>query len=491
MIANVRVRPLASLLFLALALLVPATALAQMGDPALGGPVRSKRSIQIELSGDLNLSLVRRNSAFFSAALGDAVTGAAGSPLFAAEPGAGSGGDFLFDPFLSLNLDFQLAENELVNAVVTLETPFNIFNDAGGASIDTRNAGVGGGRRFLDIEQAYVNWAYNEAINLRLGVQDYTKDFTNRGNPFLIDVSHSESPFLNPGFGAADFGTPQASSGGLVGTQEAAGLLATYRMGDAASLDLFYFTILETFRKNNDDVMFGAVYERAFEGDDLRGQFGATVLGLQNGGGSYLWTFGGGGMASMFGDSIEIYGEGYAQVGEYADNAAGVKVDQKEAYAVYGGFRYYIPGEEDPNRRPYFDISYWEVSGDRNGADGTNSAFVSLENNNDTIVVEDGYYGLDIDQNYRAIKLKAGYSPAPRWDLEVLYAYFELVDNNGTVDNTPAEHDKIGDEIDFNARFFVTDYLTLRLGMGWLLDPNALGGADDMSVALFQASIDF
>ncbi len=401
-----------------------------------------------------------------------------------------------------------------MNAIVELETPFNVLGDAGGSNTSGAT-GFGGSRRQLDVEQAYVQWLFRDDFTLFVGIQDYKQDLSDSGNPFLIDVTRSESPFNNPGIGSTtganvDFGSPQSASSGLVGTQEASGALLRMQQNNL-SVDMFYFTINETFRKNNDDVLFGVLLENSIEGDWV-GKAGLTLNALQNDSHSYLWTFGGGFNLRGMNEALKLYGEGYGQAGTYNSNggpttgtvvgstrpALGTRdIEQQGAFAFYGGFRFYLKQlgadhtEESPSA-PYLDASYWEISGDDDGADSNNSSFVSLENNNDSIVVEDGYYGLDIDTNYRAVKARIGFSPTKSTDFEFMYAWFGMQDNSaGRADNTPASHDKIGDEFDFNLYYRATEYLTFRFASGWLISPDALGLGDDINVTTISAHVRF
>jgi hypothetical protein len=74
---------------------------------------------------------------------------------------------------------------------------------------------------------------------------------------------------------------------------------------------------------------------------------------------------------------------------------------------------------------PYAEVSYVEVSGDSNTGDKENSNFVSLEGNSRTLVVENNYYGYNINTNYRGPRIAAGFNWG-KFNFEVLYAYFEL-----------------------------------------------------------------
>ena len=91
-----------------------------------------------------------------------------------------------------------------------------------------------------------------------------------------------------------------------------------------------------------------------------------------------------------------------------------------------------------------------EVSGDDDATDDENQNFVSLEDNNRTLIVENGYYGYDIDTNYRGFRVALGANIA-EFKVEALYAYFELQDNSGhRMSGGTGSSAKIGDEIDFS-----------------------------------------
>ncbi len=478
-----RIRFLAAIL--AVVTLMPSIASAQLeissGGVTLGGDVKPARAIRITLSGEMKFDGVYRNKRYFGAALGDGITGAAGTPLGWTGSATGTDGDFFMNPWVALNIDTELADG--VNAMVTLETPFDAF---------TRNVGGSGSGRTLDVDQAYVQWlgAFVPDLTLVVGIQDYVVDFSGNGNPFLIDVGNAESAFSNPSSTAgADFGSPQSSSAGRVGSQEAAGILGELNIGDA-ELDLFYFTLQETFRNDADESMFGAVIDYAFETQDWRGQAGFVFFDLQNDSSSNVWTYGGGGHLESASGDMKVYGEAYGQFGRYANNLMGFgRISQNRSFAVIGGIRYYVSGMEEV--RPWVDFSYWEISGDDNASDKRNGNFVSLESNNDTLIMEDAYYGLDLDSNYRALKFKGGMNLTPDWSLEGSYSFFELQDNtNGTAANMSG-HDKLGDEIDIIANYRATDYLTFQFGAGWLLDAQALGVGSNISITKLTAEIRF
>lgn len=446
----------------------------------VGGKVTAKRAIKIELSGSMRFDAVLRNDRYFDAALGNAVDGSAAAPLgWDTDPSEG-GGDWFLNPWISLNIDTQLADG--VNAMFTLETPFDAFQD---------NVGGSGTGRTLDVDQAYVQWmgAFTPDLTLSVGIRDYSIDFAGNGEPFLLDVGNAESAFGNPGPGAADFGAPMAPSSGLVGTQEAAGFLGELNMGDA-ELDLFYFTLNETFRADEDETLLGATLTYDFQTDDYEGQVGFVFFDLMNDQSSSVWTWGGGGHLQGYRTGMKFYGEAYGQFGRYVNNLTGFgRIRQARSFALMGGVRYQLPGFQDA--RPWLDASYTEVSGDDNGDDSKNGNFISLESNDDTIIMESAYYGYDIDTNYRAAKVKAGMNFSEDWSAEGVLAFFELQDNsNGTASNNTSS-DKLGEELDLTVYYRATDYLNLSFGTGWLFNANALGVGSNASVTVFTAEIRF
>ncbi|MEM7261983.1 MAG: hypothetical protein AAF488_08325, partial [Planctomycetota bacterium] len=238
---------------------IPAVAQEPMGNRTpLGGEVKPGRALRITLSGEFGFALVARDDDAFRAALGNATTGAAGANLIPSTS-TDTGGDVFFDPNISITMDFEMAS--AVHAIVQLSTQHHEFVSG------TRAGGVFSQDRDIEVEQAFVRWnrAFDQDLTVQVGIQNFKKDFAGTGNPFLVDVHHSESPFNNPTANTTpgadtDLGTPQSASSGSVHRQEAAGVYGRYGIGDA-HLDLFFFTIAETFRANSDDQLWGASFE--------------------------------------------------------------------------------------------------------------------------------------------------------------------------------------------------------------------------------------
>lgn len=464
-----------SLLSVFCLLLMPSTsALAQS---SLGGDVKPGRALRLTLTGELKVNFVDRNDSYFGATLGDAGTGLAIEPLGWGHSGwDGEGGDFLIDTLVYLGFDAQLADG--VNAVISLETPFNFESNARDGNLP------------FSIDEAKVMWqgAVKPDLTLELGIVEYSRDFVGNGNPFLIDLGWSESPFSNPlpnAPGVAnDGGAPQSSSAGMGGSVQPTGVLGHYALGDR-NLDLFLFNLDE----NDSETIFGAILDTPWEVGSYGGDLGLAFLNMKNDGSSNLWTLGGGGHLESAAGELKFYGECYLQFGKYDNrNPDGLRINQDGALAVYAGARYYLPEYKD--KRGYLDFSFWEVSGDDNGTDGKNSNFVSMENNNDSIVLEDAYYGLDIDSNYRALKLRGGMNLDDEWSVEAMLMFAELQRNGGNR-ASGGTGSKLGDEIDLRANYRATDYLTFAFGFGTLQNSDALGVGSSINLLVAQTEVRF
>ena len=463
-----------------LLLLSPALALAQS---SLGGDVKPGRALRLTITGEMKINFVDRNDSYFGAALGDAGTGLAISPLGSGHSGwDGEGGDFLIDPLVYLGIDAQLADG--VNAIIKLETPFDWQTN------------LRDGNLAFNIGAAKVMWegAVMPELTLELGIVEYARDFAGNGNPFLIDLDWAENPFNNPManadldddgvIDAIDGGAPQSSSSGRGGSLQPTGVLGHYDLGDR-NLALFLFNLDET----DSETIFGAILDMPWDVGSYTGDLGLAFLNMKNDGSSNLWTVGGGGHLDSDAGELSFYGEFYLQFGKYDNrNPDGMRIIQDGAFAGYAGARYYLP--EYAEERGYVDLSFWEVSGDDDGTDGKNSNFVSLENNNDSIVLEDAYYGLDVDANYRAFKVRGGMNLDDEWSVEALLMYSELQRNGGNRASIGSSS-KLGDEIDIRATYRATDYLTFRFGFGSLQNASALGVGSSINILVAQTEVRF
>ena len=485
----------------------------------------------VTFSGHLDLTEVYRSGEYFTATKGDATPANTGANPFI-DPGLTNAervsgvtvlpgvqrphaSEFYMDPNLSLK--FAVEVERQVRGVIELRTPF-VNPDAGGKNT-TPGVGFFAGfqNRVLEVKQLYaeVDELFSpgekepgSGLLLRAGIQDFKKDLRGDGNSFIIDVSGSEHPF-----DSGPTGAPMRYSAGFADSTEAAGGYARYRVS-VLDVDAWIFNLDEGFnapsigaapRRNL--YFWGGSTDIYFDSERKRwGKAFLTVFDLMNQGNAHLVTEGGGVVVRpIHTDEVEVldlFGEIYFQQGSYAKHVTlptGItRIKQQDAYALNFGAEVRLPGLHLGEKKfvPYAEVSYVQVSGDDNALDDKNSNFVSLENNNRTVVVENGYYGYDIDTNYRGPRVAFG-ANVGRFSVEALYAYFELVENGGNSvsgggsSGPPSKSNKIGDEIDLSLGYEYSANLHLRLSNGWLLDSAALGQVAATQITLFQVFLDF
>lgn len=437
---------------------------------SIGGDVKPKRALRLTISGDLSLSFVDRSSSFADAALGDGNGGAAAPLASSWDPSVREG--FFFDPIFHLDLEAEVSEG--VDASIRMGTPFD-------AQENLRN-----GQPPLGIQEAKISWegAMYPDLDLDLGVVRYTLDLAGNGNPMFLSLGNSESAFDNPGAGVLDSGMPQSSSAGRVDALNPAGAVGYYDLGEN-SIDVLMFDLSSL----NDESLFGFVYNMPLNTGDYEGSMSFTWINAKNDGGSDLFTLGGGAQVSGA-DGLKFYGEIYIQNGDYGSGTGSGTIDQ-DAHAFLAGVRYDLP-DMDEEAAPWIDVSFWDYSGDSDSTDNSNGNFVSYEFNNDTIILEDSYYGLDVDTNYRAFKVKGGMNLSPEWSIQGTFAYATLNSNAGGNASNPSNNSKkLGDEFDVRATYRATDFLTFHINAGTLQNAKALGVGSGVEVISLTSEVRF
>ncbi len=482
--------------------------------------VKTKKAT-VTMSGKIDLTMVYRNSKYYTSQKGDGTPGNTGIPFIdpntsnaervSGTTGSPTGSSVYLDPNLVLNFTIDVGEN--VRGVIELRTPF-VNPDAGGKNT-TPNTGFFAGfkDRTLEVKQLYaeIDEIFSpsadepgQGLLLRAGIFDFRKDLRGNGNSFVIDTAGSEHPFDSlDGTGAVP-----GYSTGFADSTEAAGAYAQYKFW-LFNIDAFFLNLDESYNalglagsgaSRRDLLFWGGSADVLFGSEGKFGKLFLTVFDLMNTSNTHLVTEGAGivvyPLRTEEVNLIELFGEVYFQQGAYARNASvtGSDVDQKEAFALQFGLKGSLPPitiMEDKKFIPYIEGTYVEVSGDDDSLDDENENFVSLENNNRTIVVENGYYGYDIDTNYRGVRVAGGFHLAD-FNFEILYAYFELQDNTGgRVAGGGSRSAKIGDELDLSVWYDYSANLKLGFQTGWLLDSHALGQSRTTQITLFSIVLDF
>lgn len=405
---------------------------------------------------------------------------------------------FYVFPTVGLALHAKLAQQ--VYGHIRMQTAPHGFYDANPGFSDD----LGTAFRHVGVETASVTLDEfllpSRALSVTVGVQPFALDLRGDGNAFLVDVRQSEDAWrgaaLNDtggaavgvggvtggtsafgsrnGTGNAADGTGPGSTTGLAGSQEAGGVLVRYGV-ETMEAQGFFFTVSESRDQGNDTELYGGNLDlKMGDRGTVRG-----VLAMFRRDTAQIYNLGGGAdLYLMRADAglFEIFGEGYAQRGDFLRNAAdlGGRDVRQSSWAFNSGARYGIEGS---SLKPWVEGGYTYVLGDVNPNDNSNRDFVSYEDNDLSLIVEENDYGLDVDSNYQAMRGIAGF----RWDwvaddaipddvgARVSYHYFELARNGGGVR-------KIGDEIDARLDWMYSENLTVGFAAGWLFDIESLAG---------------
>ena len=462
------------------------------------GDVEVKGHPKITISGQVDLRGVFRN---------DDLMDINGDILRRPSGATSSHGDFYLDPDMIVNIDIEGSKTPLWNARLSLKTPQWVADDFGSQL------------REVSVSEAYLELPeiMFEGASLKAGIMTYSTDVRKNGQSFLFDPHESESAFLNrfgnvagnplvippPGGvpipvgsngngvvastgtstspGAFAEGVGPGSSTGEANTLEPAGILGSYKLKHI-TLEAFYFNLLELRDfGGGDEVAFGGIATYDLQ---ERGRLQALYIGFENDSSSHIHNLGfGGSFKPIHGKGtgdLEAYGEFVYQFGKFATNvpdlatAGGSLRDLKQdSFAAYAGVNYSF---KVANFSPGFDASYWFVKGDNSPGGNTNNDFVSYENIDDTLIVEENNYGLDIDTNYEALKFRfnLGWNLNTEDEVEndlvfsILYALFHQEQSER---NQP---EKIGDEIDVSVLWNYSPNLKFFAAAGWLFDARAI-----------------
>jgi len=380
------------------------------------------------------------------------------------------------DPTITLNFDIWLANH--VNAFLSLKTPEYLIDDLGSPAIAVGPINMP--RRMLEVDQAYVHideFGYEE-LSLRLGVQDIVYDMLENGNPFFLAIGESEDAFTNnfqvPGNGWLELNGPALAS-----SVEAGGIKATYsKKGKRLEFkgDMIIATTVETRQVDQDRDLFALVGTISVpNAKDYKAKIIMTLAGMSQNPSSRIWTLGFGSHVKAT-KSMDIFAEAYGQAGTYWNNynpvtdPANISTQAKDilqqGFGGYGGFKYTA---EKSGWKPYFGLEWWWLSGDPDRTDRKQQNFISYEDVDDTIILEENNYGYDLDTNYSAIKLRTGFKPGRDWEFNMLYGNFRTgrkVKANSALGYKGYE--KIGDELDLQVKWDYTEDITFRAGAGFL-----------------------
>ena len=427
-------------------------------------------------------------------------------------------GDSFFSPRVWLRFDAYMSDH--VSAVIELNNerlrsdlfsshsdglgsiPSNVIDAGSGwgaaANADLFGGGYGSNSDIgIGIQQAYiqVDDFLFEHFSMRFGIQDFVVDLRGNGNPFLIGFRPDgagkafispiqEATFNSTGTLYADrlvLGTD--SLGVYRGEEEPGGLRFTYSADENLHFDVWTYNIWETGLDHYDEWFYGlmAKYNIPDSPSVIQFLFDVTSNDSDK---NRVYTIGPG--VDYWWDNLELYGEFYYQWGDYGYTGAltgggNGNIDQ-QSFAWYVGGRYNFEG----SCNPFVDMQYAYIdgsNGDHNDSGDTNKNFVSYEDNDTLMILEDNLYGLDVQSNYWKAQFQTGLSMCLQHEHDLsctlTYAYAETVATPNRVNNTSDftntsdlrdVHENLGHEVDVKMVWQYSDALSFDLGWAGLFD---------------------
>lgn len=416
--------------------------------------------------------------------------------------------DFILAPYLAVNMGYKLTGNVKAFAQFTNQplTPFALGTAA--------NAQLGGAVALTPvIRQAYIGVGefFSPKLSLNYGVMDAKWTLRKGEGAFFLHAGGSQTPSLAiPLDMATAFRIPT-----LRGYAEFSGFAFNYGSlkDDNYAVNVLWGKTMETVvavgAQRNADLLFGVKVDYVLPGAAKDNVLNVILAKTMNPAADMdIMTIGVG--ADYFGamPNLELYGEWYTQSGDFGlgfDATGQATTVDHVASAYRFGAKYNLTHD----LKPWVGLCLENRTGGNDSAVYHNTSlkytennhFVSYEDSQSTLILEDNLFGLDLDSNYNALKVEAGITTSlklPGADNEVplevkaLIGMFNLnevpytwnsgpnrVYQGGGGDDVYEKTKKgLGTEIDIVANLKYTEILTFTLGLGMLSGADYFGSID-------------
>jgi hypothetical protein len=439
-------------------------------------------TVKINVSGRLAMDYVWRS---------DAMTAISDSA--AAAPGAGDHSDSenTIEGEFGIRFDVDLTEKVSVQIEIGRSridsdgTGLNEFDGLTASGIILREANL------------MIQEVFSPAMKAQLGISTWNFDVRGKGNAFAFDPRHSQS--FTRAWGrnqdALDDPTTGANEnsfdgrGGAPGEMYPAGLVLTYAR-EAVQLDFVLLPVISELGNPSQDESMYAIdfwYNLDSWGKGSRigliaavNSFGETVTADMDDE-THVLTVGGGATLKL--GQVELFGEAYFQAskgGQFVDSNGSTKEVSARGKAGQAGIVYAF--KDNPNNI-WIGAKVTYVSGDEDEeADNSKiNRFLSYENVRDTLIMEDQYYGFDVDVNYTALKAMGGVSFSVgagknNLEFEVIAAVFQATEDYVRSTDLEKEGD-LGNEFDVKMTYHVSKQVKLLVQGGYLTGSDILKDA--------------
>ena len=457
-----------------------ALCLAALSASAQERPVTSRQdrgdTVKINMSGAIVMDMVYRGPEL------SWLTNAVGDPAQPFGGGVGaqlSDGETTAEGFVSLRFDAELSDK--ISAVVELrhkrvqDEDINRFTGNTPTDINVRTAAL----KIQDFFQG--------GLNAQMGMVDWSFDVRGKGSSFAFDPRNSQTITRNLR-NTEDTIAAWSTRGDDPQEMEPIGVVLSYAK-DAWTLELVMLPVVaEGGNPTRDEALYAFDFWYNLESAVGKGSRIGFITALSAHSGNAIaneretaMITVGAGVNLVFQGGIELYGEIYKQAGKTGRDAADDDI-KAAGYAFQVGLDYHLQGNEN---NIWLGINVTVVSGDEEDTvtDNDADAFMSYENVNDLLILESQYFGIDVDTNYTAVKIKGGITFG-KLDITAIVG---IVSASEELSDGAGDHeDKFGNEFDVNARYNLNKQVALTANFGLLLSSDILevamgssGEADD------------
>jgi hypothetical protein len=405
---------------------------------------------------------------------------------------AASDAENTFEGHLAIRMDVDL--NDKVAAVVE----FGTKRVDGGAILNWGNATA----NVIQLREARVVITdfLTQGLKFGVGLTDWSFDVRGKGQAFAFDPRHSQSFARNLSTNADPAGALGARAGAPE-ELESVGFWGSWS-NQQVQLDVVLLpAALEGGSVGNDEALYAIDFWYHLDSVGKGSKIGAILAAVAYGPftSTSVFTFGVGADLRMLDGNLELFAEVYFQFGDAGTNDGGGPIipgvvnagdtAKAKGIAFNLGAQYTIP-----NNPIWFGGTITYLSGDKDTtADKDVNNFLSYENVNDLMILEDMYLGFDWDTNYMAFKINGGFALSvgagkenlrlslmigiARTNKDVQFA----VANGGTTK-------KLGNELDLKAEWILTKQASLNFGVGFLFGSEVLENSMDTAGAVASKS---
>jgi hypothetical protein len=439
----------------------------------------NKDTIHVAVSGNVQLDYVWRSQE---------ITGFTSTPAPIITGPATAHSENTFEGFVAVRLDVELSDK--VSAVFEMGTKrvnngnIDFFGTAGAQDIFLREARV----QIADL--------LTQGLTLGVGITNWTFDVQGRGNSFAFDLRHSPSPAINLST-VADGAVTMRTRANTPQELEPVGFWVTW-VNREITIDLVALpAVIEGGPASQDESFYAGDFWYALDSVGRGSKVGAifAINHLSNFNlaapvHATIFTVGGGANLRMLDGALDLFGEAYFQFGD-GQNIPGTAAGQTaraDGYALSFGAQYTIP-----NNPVWIGGKFCYLSGDNDAAPNKKiDSFISYEGNNDLMILQDMYLGLNWNTNYWAFTVNAGFAMSIGGGKENLRidGIVGITRTAEDVQFATTKTSALGDEFDINARWILTKQASIHFGIGFLFSSSVMkdtiqaDGGDAKSTAI-------